>query len=56
MRADDNIEQSREVVHITKIEFPKLACILLQVQDNGNHPLGFDEPPGSIELRIIPWI
>ena len=45
MRVGDDIVCPREVVDIFEICFMDLACIILQVQKNGDHSLGFGELP-----------
>ena len=31
-----------------------LVCIILQVQDNGYYPLGFDYPSDVVDLYVVP--
>ena len=56
MRANKFLRWSKEVVDIFETEFPKIACIVSQVQENGSYNLGFDKNPNNVELCVFPCI
>ena len=44
VRTNKELGCSRELYYMLKIEFMKLACIILQVQFDVTNPLGFEYP------------
>ena len=53
LRADEELGRSREVVDIFESKVLNFSHVIFQVQDDGEYPLGINEPPDSIEFCII---
>ena len=43
-------------MEIVEIEVVNFACVIFQVQGNGAYPLGFGDPPDTIDIFIVPHI
>ena len=56
LRADEELGISREVVENFKYNIVKFTCFILQVQDDGDYPLGIDESPDAIDFCIVPLL
>ena len=56
MRADEELGISREVVDLFKNNIVKFACVVLQIQNRYENPLGLDDTPYDIDLCIINFL
>ena len=56
LRADEELGRSREVVDLFKSKVVKFTCVVFQVHDDGDYPLGIDETPDAIVLCIDPFL
>ena len=56
LRYDEDLGCPREVVEMSEFHFMYIACIILQVQDNGAYCLGFYETLGGVRLHGITWV
>ena len=56
LRADEELGSSREVVDLFKSKVVKFTCVVFQVHDDGDYPLGIDETPDAIVLCIDPFL
>ena len=45
LRADKELGRSRELVDLFKSKIVKFNCVNFHVQEDGDYPLGIDEPP-----------
>ena len=45
LRADEEHGCFKEVLDLFKSKIVEFTCVIFQIQDNGAHPLGIDEPP-----------
>ena len=48
MRADKELQRSREVVDLFESKSANLTCVIFQVRDNDAYPLGLNYPPNAI--------
>ena len=48
MRADKELQRSREVVDLFESKAANLTCVIFRVQDDGAYPLGLNYPPNAI--------
>ena len=56
LREDEEIGCTRNLLDMLKIDFMKRAWIVLQAQDDGAYPLGFDDPSDAVPLSVVSWI
>ena len=54
--SDEELGRPREVVDIYEVGIMDFSCIIFQVRDNGDYPLGFDYTPYAVDLHIVPQI
>ena len=55
LRADEELGRFGEVVDFLKSNIVKFKCVVVQVQDDGDYPLGIDDPPNAIDFYMIPF-
>ena len=56
LRSGEYLGRPRELVDIVEVGIVYFSLIIFQVQYDGAYPLGFDDPPDAIDLRIVPRI
>ena len=56
MRTDGELGSSREVIYLFRSKVVEFTCVVFQVKEDSDYPLGLDDTPNATYFCIVPFL